>query len=348
VANASAHHCSLTAVGKQGPPDPRRNRVLARPRCRPMNHDLSIVIVNWNVRELLRRCLDSVAGSSKGGNENRLSLQLIVVDNASSDGSVEMLRSEFPHVELIVNDRNLGFTRGNNQGISVSDGRNVLLLNPDTEVLDNALGEMVAYMDEYPGVGALGPQLIYADGRVQSSRRRFPGLDTAFLESTFLQQSFPHNSILRRYYVLDWAEDETQEVDWLVGACLLMRRKALDEVGPLDERFFMYSEEMDWCYRAKKQGWKVVYLPAARVIHHEGKSSEQVLPMRHIQFQRSKVLFFKKHRGGWLVEALRFYLLFTYLWQTLVESLKWLVGHKRPLRQQRAAAYWQVLRSGLK
>jgi len=313
-----------------------------------MNHDLSIVIVNWNVRDLLRRCLGSVTGRSMGGCPSRLSLQVIVVDNASTDGSVEMLRSEFPQIELICNDRNLGFTRGNNQGVSVSDSRYVLLLNPDTEVLDDALGEMVEYMDEHPGVGALGPQLIWPDGRVQSSRRRFPGFDTAFLESTFLQQSFPQSSILRRYYVLDRPGDETQEVDWLVGACLLMRRKTLDEVGLLDERFFMYSEEMDWCYRAKEQGWKVVYLPAARVIHHEGKSSEQVLPVRHIQFQRSKVLFFKKHRGGLLAEALRVYLLLTYLWQTIVESLKWLVGHKRPVRQQRAAAYWQVLRSGLK
>ena len=110
----------------------------------------------------------------------------------------------------------------------------------------------------------------------------------------------------------------------------------------------MYSEEMDWCYRAKKQGWKVVYLPAARVIHHEGKSSEQALPVRHMQFQRSKVLFFKKHRAAGPAELLRLYLLATYVWQTLVESLKWLVGHKRPLRHQRAAAYWHVIRSGLK
>ncbi len=313
-----------------------------------MNHDLSVVIVNWNVRELLRRCLHSVAESSKVETPKRLSVQVIVVDNASTDGSVPMLRSEFPQIELIANEENLGFTRANNQGLSISDGRYALLLNPDTEVLDDALGEMVGYMDVHPAVGALGPQLIYADGRVQCSRRRFPGLDTAFLESTFLQQSFPRSRILSRYYVLDRPEDETQEVDWLVGACLLMRRKALDQVGPLDERFFMYSEEMDWCYRAKRQGWKVVYLPAARVIHHEGKSSEQVLPVRHVQFQRSKVLFFKKHRGGWLAEALRFYLLLTYFWQTMVEGLKWLAGHKRPLRRQRAAAYWQVLRSGLK
>jgi N-acetylglucosaminyl-diphospho-decaprenol L-rhamnosyltransferase len=313
-----------------------------------MSHDLSVVIVNWNVRDLLRRCLHSVAESSKAETPKRLSVQVIVVDNGSSDGSVPMLRGEFPQIKLIANEANLGFTRANNQGLSISDGRYALLLNPDTEVLDSALGEMVAYMDLHPAVGALGPQLIYADGRVQSSRRRFPGLDTAFLEGTFLQQSFPRSRILSRYYVLDRPENETQEVDWLVGACLLMRREALDQVGPLDERFFMYSEEMDWCYRAKGRGWNVVYLPAAQVIHHEGKSSEQVLPVRHIQFQRSKVLFFKKHHGGWLAEALRFYLLLTYLWQTVVEGLKWLVGHKRPLRQQRAAAYWQVLRSGLK
>jgi N-acetylglucosaminyl-diphospho-decaprenol L-rhamnosyltransferase len=313
-----------------------------------MSHDLSVVIVNWNVRDLLRRCLHSVAESSKAETPKRLSVQVIVVDNGSSDGSVPMLRGEFPQIKLIANEANLGFTRANNQGLSISDGRYALLLNPDTEVLDRALGEMVAYMDLHPAVGALGPQLIYADGRVQSSRRRFPGLDTAFLEGTFLQQSFPRSRILSRYYVLDRPENETQEVDWLVGACLLMRREALDQVGPLDERFFMYSEEMDWCYRAKGRGWNVVYLPAAQVIHHEGKSSEQVLPVRHIQFQRSKVLFFKKHHGGWLAEALRFYLLLTYLWQTVVEGLKWLVGHKRPLRQQRAAAYWQVLRSGLK
>jgi N-acetylglucosaminyl-diphospho-decaprenol L-rhamnosyltransferase len=311
-------------------------------------HDLSIVIVSWNVRDLLRRCVGSVLESLSSGRPGQLSWQLIVVDNASSDGSVQMLQQEYPRVEIIANQRNLGFTAGNNQGISLGDGRYVLLLNPDTEVVEDALSQMVSHMDENPRVGALGPQLLYPDGAVQSSRRRFPGLDTAFLEGTFLQPWLPSSGILRKYYVLDRADDETQEVDWLVGACLLIRRAALEEVGSLDERFFMYSEEMDWCYRATTRGWKVVYLPTARVMHHEGKSSEQVLPVRHVQFQRSKVLFFKKHRGGWRAEALRLYLLATYLWQTILESLKWLVGHKRPLRQQRVAAYWQVVRSGLK
>jgi GT2 family glycosyltransferase len=311
-------------------------------------HDLSIVIVSWNVNDLLRRCVRSVMDSLSSGRQGGLAWQLIVVDNASSDGTVEMLRQEYPQVELIANQGNLGFTAGNNQGISLSDGRYVLLLNPDTEVVEDALWQMVGYMDQHDRVGALGPQLLYPDGTVQSSRRRFPGLDTAFLEGTFLQPLFPNSGILRRYYVRDRADDETQEVDWLVGACLLVRRAALEEVGSLDERFFMYSEELDWCYRAKTRGWKVVYLPTARVIHHEGRSSEQVPPVRHVQFQRSKVLFFRKHHGGWRAEALRYYLLATYLWQATLESLKWLVGHKRPLRQQRVATYWQVLRSGLK
>jgi GT2 family glycosyltransferase len=273
---------------------------------------------------------------------------VIVVDNASSDGTVDMLEREYPEADLIANDDNLGFTKGNNQGITAGDGRYVLLLNPDTEVLGDALGEMVAHMEDHPQVGALGPQLLYADGQVQSSRRRFPSLKTALVESTPLQQRFPSSNLLNRYYMLDRDDQETQDVDWLVGACLMLRGTTLEEVGPLDERFFMYSEEMDWCYRAKGLGWRVVYLPSAQVVHHEGKSSEQVLSLRHVQFQRSKVLFFKKHYGGGRGEVLRVYLLATYLWQTMVEGLKWLVGHKRPMRRQRVAAYWQVLRSGLR
>jgi N-acetylglucosaminyl-diphospho-decaprenol L-rhamnosyltransferase len=313
-----------------------------------MDRDLSIIIVSWNVRELLRQCLSSIVESLSTDRGGRLSTQLIVVDNGSSDGSAEMIATEFPQIELVANERNLGFTGANNQGIAISDGRYVLLLNPDTETVGDALAEMVAYMEDHHRVGALGPQLLHGDGRVQSSRRRFPGFRTAFLEGTFLQQWFPSSSLLEQYYVLDRADDEIQEVDWVVGACLLMRRTALDQAGPLDETFFMYSEEMDWCYRVKEQGWTVAYLPTAQVIHHEGKSSEQVLPVRHVQFQRSKVLFFKKHFGGWRVGALRLYLLATYLWQAAVESLKWLLGHKRTLRRQRVGAYWQVLRSGLK
>jgi len=305
--------------------------------------DLSIIIVSWNVRELLRRCLASIYA----GWPAERPLEVIVVDNASSDGSVEMVRREFPQVQLIANQDNRGFTRANNQGIAASRGRYVLLLNPDTEVLDDALTVMVAYMEAHPKVGVVGPKLLYPDGSVQSSRRRFPTLATAFLESTILHQWFPDNPAARRYHVLDQPDDRVQPVDWVVGACLMVRRQAIEAAGLLDEGFFMYSEELDWCRRIKERGWEVVYLPDARVVHHGGKSSEQVVPARHLHFQRSKVRYFRKHHGFWQAEAVRWFLLLTYVYQIVEEGLKWLVGHKRPLRAARVKAYWQVLQSGL-
>jgi len=310
-------------------------------------YDLSIVIISWNVRELLRCCLDSIQESLKGEKGKGLLVETIVFDNGSADGSADMVREDFPWVHLMESEVNLGFTKGNNLAIGQSEGRYILLLNPDTEVVGDALGTMVAYMEAHPRVGALGPQLLNPDGTTQSSRRRFPTLATAFLESTVLQPWFQGSRILERYYLLDRPDDETQPVDWVVGAALLIRREALHQVGPLDEEFFMYSEELDWCYRLKAQGWDVVYLPTAQVVHQEGRSSEQVLPARHIHFQRSKVLFFKRYYG-WRGEVLRWFILSTYLYLFALEGLKWLVGHKRSLRRERVAAYWQLLRSGLK
>jgi len=309
--------------------------------------DLSIVIISWNVRELLRRCLDSIQESLKGEKGKGLLVETIVFDNGSADGSADMVREDFPWVHLMESEVNLGFTKGNNLAIGQSEGRYILLLNPDTEVVGDALGTMVAYMESHPRVGALGPQLLNPDGTTQSSRRRFPTLATAFLESTVLQPWFQGSRILKRYYLLDRLDEEIQPVDWVVGAAILIRREALHQVGPLDEEFFMYSEELEWCYRLKAQGWEVVYLPTAQVVHQEGRSSGQVLPARHIHFQRSKVLFFKKYYG-WRGEVLRWFILSTYLYLFVLEGLKWLVGHKRPLRRERVAAYWQLLRSGLK
>lgn len=304
--------------------------------------DLSIVIVNWNVRDLLRQCLNSILADLQ-----TCTLEIIVIDNASTDGSVEMVRQKFPQVRLIASEVNLGYTGGNNLGITTSQGRYILLLNPDTEVVGDALSQMVAYMDAHPNVGALGPQLLNPDGSVQSSRRRFPTLCTAFVESTVIQQWWPDNRILRRYYVQDRPDDAISEVDWVTGACILLRREAVEQVGLLDDDFFMYSEELDWCRRARDAGWKVVYLPTAQVIHHEGKSSEQVLPFRHIRFQTSKIHYFRKHHGRWAGALVRTFLLLNYVYLLFVESLKWLVGHKRELRGERVRAYREVLRSGL-
>jgi N-acetylglucosaminyl-diphospho-decaprenol L-rhamnosyltransferase len=307
-----------------------------------VNVDLSIVIVNWNVRDLLRSCVTSILQSTSGFSDP----QIIVVDNASSDGSVAMIQDEFPHVTVIPNTANRGFTVANNQGISIAQGRYVMLLNADTEALGDALSALTQYMDANPDVGLVGPQLLYPHGQVQSSRRRFPTKATLFLESTW-NQSLAPRSILERYYVLDKPDDAITDVDWVMGAAMLIRRPVIEQVGGMDEGFFMYSEELDWCHRIKAAGWRVVYYPLAQIVHHEGKSSEQAVPARHINFQRSKIRYTAKYHGRSTAGVLRCYLLATYAGQLILEAFKGTVGHRRALRWQRARAYWQVLRSGL-
>ena len=281
----------------------------------PDQVDLSIVIVNWNVCDLLRRCLHSIFSNL----QSPISSQVVVVDNGSSDGSVEMVRAEFPTVHVIANTENRGFPAANNQGLAVAQGRYILLLNPDTEIVGDGLATLLAFADAHPDVGMVGPQLLYPDGSIQSSRRRFPTLATAFFESTWLQPYAPRR-LLERYELLDQSDTVVQDVDWLYGAALMARREAIEQVGPMDESFFMYSEELDWCRRFRETGWRVVYLPAAQIIHHEGKSSEQVVAARHIHFQTSKVRYFRKYHGRVAAEALRLFLIGSYVWQLVVEG----------------------------
>jgi N-acetylglucosaminyl-diphospho-decaprenol L-rhamnosyltransferase len=303
--------------------------------------DLSIVILNWNVRDLLDRCLASIR-------PERFTIETIVVDNASTDDSLDLLRSKYPDVTVIANSINRGFTGGNNQGLRAAHGRYCMILNPDTEIVDDALEQLLVYLGAQPQVGALGPQLLNPDGSIQSSRRRFPTLATAFFESTWLQRWAPRG-LLRRFYLEDVSPSIVQEVDWLTGACTVFRREALDQVGLYDEQnFFMYSEEVDLCRRVKEAGWKIVYLPAAKVIHHIGKSSDQVVAARHLYFQTSKVHYFRKYHGRFAAAILRSYLLLAYLWQIVLESIKGWLGSKRSLRRARVQAYWQVVRSGLR
>jgi GT2 family glycosyltransferase len=304
--------------------------------------DLSIIIVSWNVRPLLQACLASIQAG-----RGELPLETIVVDGGSSDGSPEVVREQFPWVRLIARPDNVGFPQGNNIGLAEANGRYLLLLNPDTEVVADALSTMTAYLEANPEVGVVGGQLLNPDGTVQSSRRRFPTVATAFFESTWLQPLAP-KSLLRRYYAEDIGDEETADVDWVKGACLMTRRAVLEQVGPLDADYFMYSEELDWCKRIKSAGWRVVYLPEAKIIHHEGKSSEQAVTARHINFQRAKLRYFRKYHGMMVTLALRLFLLLNYLWQLGLEACKGLVGHKKELRRQRVRAYWQVIRSGLR
>ncbi len=297
---------------------------------------------------MLRQSLRSVVNSTRLIPDHRTLLaEIIVVDNASNDGTAEMVRAEFPDVKLIVNATNRGYTGGNNDGIAAATGRYVLVLNPDAQVVGDALVTLVQYADAHPDVGVVGPQLLNPDGSVQSSRRRFPTLLTGLFESTWLQSQAP-SGVLRDYYMQDRPDSETQEVDWVMGACLLVRCEAIQQVGMLDEGFFMYSEELDWCRRIKHAGWKIVYLPTAQVIHHVGKSSEQVVAQRHIYFQTSKVRYFRKYHGALAAGVLRVALLAMYLGQLVLEAAKGALGHKREMRRERVHAYWQVLRSGLR
>ncbi|MBI5567361.1 MAG: glycosyltransferase family 2 protein [Chloroflexi bacterium] len=302
--------------------------------------DLSIVILNWNVRDLLERCLASIRSS-------RYTLELIVVDNASTDDSVTMVRSQYPHVTVIANELNRGFTGGNNQGLAVAQGRYVLVLNPDTEMVDRALDRLVDYLEAEPEVGAVGPMLLNPDRSIQPSRRRFPTVLTGFFESTWLQSLVPRG-VLRRYYVEDVAASVVQDVDWLNGACTLFRREVFDRVGGYDEaNFFMYSEELDLCRRIKQAGWRIAYVPDAQVIHYDGKSSEQAVAARHIRFNTSKVRYFRKWHGRVVAGTLRVWLLSQYVWQIGLETLKYALGRQRDLRRRRIGVYRQVLRSRL-
>jgi hypothetical protein len=303
--------------------------------------DLSIVILNWNVRDLLDRCLASIKS-------DRFALETIVVDNASSDDSLAMVRSKYPSAIVIANETNLGFTGGNNRGIEAAHGRYIMVLNPDTEMIDDAIDRLIDYLDVHAEVGAIGPQLLKPDRSIQSSRYRFPSMATGFFESTWLHGCAPRN-VLKRFYMEDVSPDTIQEVDWLTGACMVFRKSMLDQVGVYDDKnFFMYSEEVDLCKRVKMAGWKIVYLPEAKVIHYVGQSSNQVVAARHLYFQTSKVHYFRKHHGRFKATFIRGFLLLSYLWQIVLELTKGLLGSKRSMRRERVKVYWQVVRSGLR
>ncbi len=304
--------------------------------------ELSIIIVNWNVRDLLVDCLQSLLAKV-----DMKQTEILVVDSASTDGSADLIRTKFPQVRLLAQTENIGFTRGNNLALEAAQGRYLLLLNPDTVVIDDALQQMTTFLDTHAAVGIVGPHTLNTDGSYQSTRRRFPTLLTALFESTWLQGIAPKR-LLDHYYVSDAPESATVEVDWVQGSALMARREVFQQIGGLDNGYVMYSEELDWCRRAKAAGFGVAYLGTAQIIHHGGKSSEQASARKHITFQQSKLRYFRKFHGRLTAECLRLGLLLNYAVQLVEESLKSALGHKRAMRQERIHIYWQVLRSGLK
>jgi GT2 family glycosyltransferase len=312
--------------------------------------DLSILIVSWNVADLLAKCLDTIFASDLTFDDktnSKPSVEIIVVDSASQDHTVALIRERYPKVKLLPQTENVGFTRGNNIALREAQGRYLMLLNPDSEIVGDVLNTTIGYMDAHPDVGVLGPQTLNSDGTTQSTRRRFPTLTIGFFESTWLQPYAP-KSLLDHYYVHDQADDSIFDVDWVQGSAMLVRHEVYEQIGGLDEGYVMYSEELDWCKRAKLAGWRVIYFGDAQVVHYGGKSSEQVTARSHIHFQQSKLRYFRKYHGALAANLLRLFLLLNYTLQITLESAKSLLGHKRAVRQERIKVYWQVLRSGLK
>ena len=301
--------------------------------------EVSIVVVSWNVAALLRRCLTSCYAQA-------VAVEVVVVDNASADGSPTLVSHEFPQAMLIANRDNRGFPAAVNQGIAATTAPYVLILNPDAALQPGSLALLLAHLRANPQLGMVGPRLRYPNGTAQSSRRRFPTFTTLLIESTPLQPLFARSGLLRHFYCADQADEVAQEVDWLTGACLLLRREAIQQVGGLDEGFFMYSEEVDWARRLKQAGWAVAYLPTTEVVHAEGQSSGQATARRQINFNVSKVRYVAKWQGVSRARWLRRWLLLLESEQTALEAAKWLLGHKRLLRAARLRAGLQVLANG--
>jgi GT2 family glycosyltransferase len=317
---------------------------------------LAVIIVSWNTRDLLRACVESIHASLAGAG---IAYQIIVVDNASSDGTPAMLRAAYPEVELLEAGRNLGFAGGNNlalrrvlrgrarshdSGVRSQDAQPdyLFLLNPDTVVQGEAIPALVRYLAEHPDVNVVGPRLRYGDGSVQSSRRRLPTPGVYVFESTPLEWRWPGNPWARRYRVTDRPNDVEQDVDWLVGAALMVRRAAVERAGVLDDGFALYSEELEW---QRRIGPRIVYLPGAEVTHYEGRSSEQVPARRLIAFHTSRLRYITLAHGPALAAAVRGFLLLAYGAELAIEAAKWAAGHRRDLRSQRAGIYGALLRA---
>ena len=249
--------------------------------------DLSVIIVNWNTKDLLCQCLDSLNQVAK-----KVEMEIFVVDNGSMDGSGEAIRERFPGVKLVENQINLGFAKANNQALRLAKGKYVLLLNPDTQIKGMAIEEMISLMSAHPEVGVVGGQLLNSDGSKQNSIANFPSLATELLNKSILRRLFPEKFPGKEKSYLG-----PIEVDSVIGACMMVRLEAIEQVGLLDEDYFLFLEETDWCYRMKKGSLKIYHIPQAEIFHSQGRSAEKNKEKAKIEYYRSRYHFFRKNRG---------------------------------------------------
>jgi len=254
--------------------------------------DLSIIIVSYNTKELTKQTLDSIYQNIS----RDLIYEIFVVDNHSRDGTIEMIQLDYPEVKFIVNDENLGFSKANNLALKKAQGSFVLLLNSDTVVIDDCLEKSAEYLRNHPDTGALGCKVMLENNTLDHAcKRGFPTPAASLFYLLKLDKLFPNSKRFGAYDLTYLSEDEVHEVDSLMGAFMMVRKEVMEEVGLLDEDFFMYSEDIDWCYRIKKKGWKIIYYPEAKIIHYKGGSSKKKRGKLIVEFHKSMWLFFKKH-----------------------------------------------------
>ena len=297
--------------------------------------NLSIVIVNWNTRKLLEQCLSSIFAHPPGGD-----FEVWVVDNASKDGSREMVQNQFPLVHLLANDENPGFACANNQALRQACGEFILLLNPDTVVKPGALETLVRFMEDTPEAGGAGSLLLNPDGTLQVSCYPRPTLFREFWRMFHLE-------VIRHKgtYPMDrWSLDEFQEVDVLMGACLILRCDALNQVGYLDEDYYIYSEEVDLCYRVQQAGWRLYWVPQAQVVHFGGQSTQQVAQEMFLRLYQGKILYFRKHYGKFAVQIYKLILYLASVWRLVLTPLVFLEGpSQRRKHLSLSTNYWRLI-----
>lgn len=300
--------------------------------------DVSIIIVNWNTRQLLQDCLQSIVSTTQN-----IAYEIIVIDNASSDDSVQMVKDEFPQVRLIENDDNRGFSAANNQGMAIAQGEYVLLLNSDTVVLEDAIERTLAFARQTPDAAVVGCRVLNTDRTLQPTCFRFPSVLNLFLSTTYLYKMFPKNAFFGRERMTNWERDDVRQVDVVTGCFMLVRREAIDQVGVMDENYYFYGEETDWCYRFKQADWKCLFTPGAEIIHLGGQSSRKVRTQADMQLRASLLQFMKKHssKAAYFTSCVLVWLFFVLripYW--LVKSL---VSNNRPYARGRLSVCFKVV-----
>jgi len=254
--------------------------------------DVSIIIVAWNVRELLYNCIKSVYEQTEG-----IDFEVIYVDNASEDGSVEMVKKEFPEVRVIENKENKGFIVANNQGIEISQSKYVLLLNSDTIVLDNAISKTLKFADNHPEAAVVGCKVLNPDMTLQRNCFMYHSILNMFLSATYLYKLFPKSIFFGRQRMTWWDYNNIREVETVCGCFSLVRQEAIKQVGLMDECYFVYGDDPDWCYRFKKAGWKIMFTPEPEIIHYGGQTTKKKADEFLLQLYGSNLIFMKLHRG---------------------------------------------------